>query len=319
MKDRGTILGIDAGSISLSAVEIDVRGGIQNTHYVFHRGRIEEALRELLEKYEGGRVCAIASTTSTPGIISGAVRVDSRVAFITAGQKLYPGAGSVLVVGGEKFGVATFDGDGGYLNYRSNSSCAAGTGSFLDQQARRLNMDIAEFGERACRNTGAVPKIASRCAVFAKTDLIHAQQVGHSPEEICDGLCMGLARNISDTLFSGAEPRLPIVFAGGVAKNRAVVKHLSSLLGSEILVNDHSHLFGALGAALSCLEEGFVAPGVPIASPAGLIIPEKKERSYHYPPLDAAGEGYPDFAGRENYEFITRAARTRCARGSRHL
>jgi len=309
MKETCTILGVDAGSISLAAAEIDRGGAILSTRYFFHRGRISEALEELLSEYAGGRVGAIAATSSTPEIIRGAERVDSRVAFITAARRLHPGAGSVLVVGGEKFGVATFDENGAYLNYRSNSSCAAGTGSFLDQQARRLNMEIGEFAERACRNTGALPKIASRCAVFAKTDLIHAQQVGHSPEEICDGLCMGLARNIRDTLFSGGEPRVPVVFAGGVSKNAAVVKHLSSLLGTELVVDGHSHVFGALGAALFVLEEGRAAETAPIARPAERIIREKKERSYHYEPLRSAGDGYPDFAGRERYEFSTREAR----------
>ena len=109
-------------------------------------------------------------------------------------------------MGGEKFGLVLFDENDKYRKFKSNSSCAAGTGSFLDQQARRLNLkNISEFGDLAKTNKGDFPKIASRCSVFAKTDLIHAQQEGYSLSEICDGLCYGLAKNIVDTLFNSGD------------------------------------------------------------------------------------------------------------------
>ena len=122
-----------------------------------------------------------------------------------------------------------FDKNGEYRNYISNSSCAAGTGNFLDQQAERLNLpDIMEFSKIAYENTGGFPKIASRCAVFAKTDLIHAQQEGYSLGEICDGLSYGLAKNIVDAVFQNREFST-VVAAGGVALNKAVIKHIKGL------------------------------------------------------------------------------------------
>jgi len=153
-----------------------------------------------------------------------------------------------------------------------------------------------------------ISRIASRCAVFAKTDLIHAQQVGHTLEEICDGLCLGLARNIRDTLFSGVEPRLPVVMAGGVAKNRAVVRHLESLLGTKVTVDGEAHLYGALGAALDLLGEG-LSDDTDIGNPADLVIEQGTSRSYHYPPLELPGSSYPDFGSLEKYEFVTASDR----------
>ena len=118
---------------------------------------------------------------------------------------------SILNVGGEKFSLIRFDKDGHYQSLRSNTSCAAGTGGFLDQQAKRLSLkDSAELSKKALANTGETPKIASRCSVFAKTDIIHRQQEGYSLEEICDGLCRGLANNISDTLNLSEEGLSPI-------------------------------------------------------------------------------------------------------------
>ena len=176
--------------------------------------------------------------------------------YITAARHFYPGLQALLIIGAEKFGLVTFDKNGEYRNYISNSSCAAGTGNFLDQQAERLNLrDIMEFSKIAYANTGGFPKIASRCAVFAKTDLIHAQQEGYSLGEICDGLSYGLAKNIVDAVFQNREFST-VVAAGGVALNKAVIKHIKDLTHLTITVDEHAHVYGALGAALTCMEEG---------------------------------------------------------------
>src|SRR3990172_2264056 len=177
MADKDRILGVDIGSISVSVVEMTPDREITGSAYAVHCGRIEETLERILHDFNLAALRGIAATSSSPAIIRGAVAYDSRVSIITASKHLHPEARSLLVVGGEKFGLVLFDENGEYLNYRSNTSCAAGTGSFLDQQAVRLNLSgIREFDDLAFRNRGKMPKIASRCAVFAKTDLIHAQQ-----------------------------------------------------------------------------------------------------------------------------------------------
>ncbi len=308
MKGEKFVLGIDAGSIALSAVRIDPDGEIIDAEYVLHRGRIAEEIQRILEHVPGDGLAGIAVSASTPDIIRGAFRVDDRIACIEAARRKHGRIGSMLLVGGEKFGLASFDENGAYLNYRSNSSCASGTGSFLDQQARRLGLTIGEFANLALASTKEPPRIASRCAVFAKTDLIHAQQVGHTIEEICDGLCMGLARNIRDTLLSGESPRLPLVMAGGVSKNRAVVKHLESLLGMPIAIDEHSHLFGAYGASLELLRNGISEKHF-IEHPASLLVKSDKARAYFYPPLLLSSNDYPDFSGIKSYEYVTKSER----------
>ena len=133
-------------------------------------------------------VDGISVTSSTPRAVHETGRYDSRICYITAAAHFHKKAGSILIIGGEKFSLVRFDEYGEYLNYRSNTSCAAGTGSFLDQQAKRLNLKgIEEFSEISFRNTGEIPKIASRCSVFAKTDLIHAQQEGFRSRKYATG------------------------------------------------------------------------------------------------------------------------------------
>lgn len=160
-------------------------------------------------------VTHVAVTDATPGFVFCHERYDDQVALIRAAKFLYDHSFDALLhVGGEKFSLSLFDAAGNYTGARHNTSCAAGTGSFLDQQARRLNLqgsqDISEY---AMNNRQGRPDIATRCAVFAKTDLIHAQQEGYNIEQICDGLCHGLAKNIANTLFKGKIFTGKILFA----------------------------------------------------------------------------------------------------------
>jgi activator of 2-hydroxyglutaryl-CoA dehydratase len=204
-------LGIDIGSVTIAIAMMDEHNRIIHTGYSFHKGQITENLLKLLEDIDITDLTAVGYTSSAPHIFSQGKLVDSRIAFITAAKYFHPDVQSLLIIGAEKFGLVTFDKNGEYRNYKSNTSCAAGTGNFLDQQAERLNLpDILEFSKIAYENKGSFPKIASRCAVFAKTDLIHAQQEGYSLGEICDGLSYGLAKNIVDTVF----PTFALVSAG---------------------------------------------------------------------------------------------------------
>jgi predicted CoA-substrate-specific enzyme activase len=303
MLSRPVILGIDVGSVAASVVALNSSKNIIQSAYDFHHGNTAEKLKELLNRFDLDSVSGIASTASTPRILEQARRYDNQVAVVAAVRHFCPGAGSILVVGGEKFGLIRLDGNGDYLGFKSNTGCAAGTGSFLDQQARRLNLSgPAELSRMACDNQGAVPKIASRCAVFAKTDLVHAQQEGYSLPEICDGLCRGLARNIVDTLFNGNNVREPILFTGGVSQNMAVVKHLKALLGKEIVTGGTYH-YAAMGAALNLMEEGVGTIPVQIRSVDDMLIVNKIRLDYVHEPLEVALSDYPEFAGLEAYNF----------------
>jgi len=304
MPCQSNIIGIDIGSVAIALAQMDLKGDLIDTAYAFHQGKIESTLRSALNTLDIGQTCGIASTSSSPPIFKTTSRCDSRIAVITAARRVYQKLGSILLAGGEKFGLILFDEDGNYLKFKANTSCAAGTGSFLDQQAQRLNLrGIRELAEIALNNSGSVPKIASRCAVFVKTDLVHAQQEGFTLPEICDGLCYGLAKNIYDTLFSEDPPRGPIIFAGGVSKNRAVVKHIQSMAGESIQVHRQSHLFGAIGAALHLMQEHPFADTLQLKSIDDILIPKSRQKTYFYAPLNLGLSDYPDFDGNEKYVY----------------
>ncbi|RJR15497.1 MAG: CoA activase [Nitrospiraceae bacterium] len=304
IQNRSHVLGVDIGSVSISVIEMDRKREIFRTAYEFHHGNINGTLRLMLKDFDLSRICGIASTTSTPAVIKTDAQYDNRISMISAALHFHEKVGAILIVGGEKFGLITFDENGNYLNFRSNTSCAAGTGSFLDQQAKRLNLNgIEELSELAFNNKGIIPKIATRCAVFAKTDLVHAQQEGCLLEEICDGLCSGLAKNIADTLFKGEKISPPLIFTGGVSRNRAVARHIQSITGMNIIVDEMSCLYGAVGAGLNLLDELNILKNQDINSVDDVLIHQPTEKKHYYEPLRLKLSDYPDFRSYNNYEY----------------
>jgi predicted CoA-substrate-specific enzyme activase len=297
------ILGIDIGSVSIAVVALNSRQEIVQSAYEFHHGKTAQKLKEILDRFDLSAVGGIAATDDTPSILKATRRYDSRVAVMRAAQSCHSSIGAILIVGGEKFGLIRLDENGNYLGFKSNSGCAAGTGSFLDQQARRLNLSgAAELSQIASSNTGRIPKIASRCAVFAKTDLVHAQQEGFTLAEICDGLCLGLARNIFDTLFTTEDFLGPILFTGGVSLNQAVVAHLRGLIGRELNTGG-TLLYGAAGTALSLADEGLAPTIKGLRSVDDIIIPPNADLQYYHEPLELMLSDYPDFEGLDSYNY----------------
>lgn len=309
MSNERRVLGLDIGSVAVGFVLIDGRGRILRSGYELHRGQIIATTSKLLEDLPPHHLRHIAATSSTPATLVAERRYNEQIAYIAAAKAHHPHMGGLLVVGGEKFSLSTFDSAGNYLGSTANTSCAAGTGSFLDQQAGRLHLEnSANLAAIAATGNGACPNIASRCAVFAKTDLIHAQQQGFGLGEISNGLCHGLAKNLVDVLFAG-DPEIPgeLVFCGGVAKNRAVVKHIEALTGLTLTIPENGHLYGALGAAQLLLEE-FAGDErqwttqQPTPSLQQLFRQTTNgNRHYAYPPLTLQLSSYPDFAGRRRY------------------
>jgi predicted CoA-substrate-specific enzyme activase len=330
----GLILGLDIGSVAIAAATLDINGKIVDRFYRFHSGDIALALATMYKELELQAVVAVAATGRSGSDIESDAWYDPRISAMESVRSRYPDAGAILIVGGEKYSLARLTVDGQYAGSRSNSGCAAGTGSFLDQQAGRLGLpDAAALASLACSNTGEAPKVATRCAVFAKTDLIHSQQEGFPQAAIADGLCRGLARNIVDALFKGEHVQEPVVFSGGVALNDAVLRRLRGLTGLDIIRDSEAPYHGAIGAALLFLAqreltddsktntnvdaktntkvvtESRPTPIVAMKSlrpspfhAASLLRSERKvDRSDFYPALSLTQSDYPDFNAHERY------------------
>ncbi|MFN2437027.1 MAG: CoA activase, partial [Desulfotignum sp.] len=158
------IAGIDVGSVSVSVAVIDGRKKLIHKAGAFHHGDVKECLTALLYHEVMRSVTHVAVTDASPGFVFCHERYDDQVALIRAAKFLYSASFDALLhVGGEKFSLSLFDDTGNYTGARHNTSCAAGTGSFLDQQARRLNLRGShEISEYAMTNRQDRPDIATR-------------------------------------------------------------------------------------------------------------------------------------------------------------
>ncbi len=194
-------------------------------------------------------------------------RVNEFKAIASGAAFLHPGVATVFEMGGEssKFLRVECDSAGrvNILDYETNGDCAAGTGSFIDQQATRLRYDVEDVGAVACSGCSAA-RIAGRCSVFAKSDMIHAQQKGYAPPQILRGLCDAVARNFKGSILKGKPAVPPVAFIGGLAKNAGVVQALRELFkfdDQQLFVPEAYAWFGAIGAALLCAESAERRPG----------------------------------------------------------
>ncbi|MBI1983594.1 MAG: hypothetical protein HYS61_05290, partial [Acidobacteria bacterium] len=145
----------------------------------------------------------------------------------------------------------------GIVDYETSGDCAAGTGSFIDQQASRLLYTVEEVGPAAC-GASCAARIAGRCSVFAKTDMIHAQQKGYSTDQILRGLCDAVARNFKSSIVKGRQVTRPVAFIGAVAMNdgvRDALRQAFKLEESDFLVPELYSWLGAVGAAIFEAEE----------------------------------------------------------------
>ena len=212
-------------------------------------------------------------------------RVNEFKAIAAGMGFLQPEVATVFEMGGEssKFLRLERDAESGRISivdYETNGDCAAGTGSFIDQQATRLRYGVEEVGGIACSACSAA-RVAGRCSVFAKTDMIHAQQKGYAPPQILRGLCDAVARNFKGSITKGKPAVPPVAFVGGLAKNQGVVQALRELFRfdeTQLFVPESYAWFGAIGAALLC--------GDPAGRPAG-----SRAVRPSVPATAAAGEG----------------------------
>lgn len=300
------ILGIDVGSVSIHLVMLNEKGKILHQDTAPHRGEVKHCLSRLTDKIPVKDNLYIAVTDATPSFVGRNSIYDEQLTIIRAAKYYHKTFDAILHIGGEKFSLARFDRDLTYVGAKYNTSCAAGTGSFLDQQARRLNLldGSCELSKKAFLNSKKIPDIATRCAVFAKTDLIHAQQEGYGIEQICDGLCHGLAKNISNTLFKYSHANEKILFCGGVSRNRSVKNHLETITGCQLIVDLNSVFYGAAGAALCLMDDLAESKSLDregLFPLTDLFISSKKEAILSYPGLSLKLSEYPDFTCFSSY------------------
>lgn len=254
--------GLDIGSISTKGVVIDARRAIIARSYLWTEGSPADAARRVVADLAGQidrsrtRVRAVGTTGSARrlvGAMCGAAVVKNEITAHAVGTTfLHPDVRTILEIGGQDSKIICVEG-GIAVDYAMNTLCAAGTGAFLSSQARRLGVEVEEFGEIALTSRKPA-NIAARCTVFAESDLVHKIQVGYAREDIIAGLCRAVATNYLNNVGKGKRIVAPVVFQGGVSKNAGVVRAFEDELGMPVAVDADGHLMGAFGIALLAAE-----------------------------------------------------------------
>ena len=256
-------MGVDIGSISTKGIIIDENSNILASEYIWTEGDPIGAVKKLIgilkgqlnrRKYKVVGVGTTGSARKLIGVMLGANIVKNEITAHAIGTlSLYPDVKTIFEIGGQDSKIIIID-NGVVVDYAMNTLCAAGTGSFLSSQSKRLGLEVEEFGEIALKSKNPT-NIAARCTVFAESDLVHKAQIGYKKEDIVAGLCKAVVNNYLNNVGKGKKIKPPIVFQGGVSKNVGVIKAFEDATGEKIIVDPNSHLMGALGVALLSQKE----------------------------------------------------------------
>ncbi|MFA6782496.1 MAG: acyl-CoA dehydratase activase [Sedimentibacter sp.] len=253
-------MGVDVGSVSTDIALIDEEYKLVEKIYLRTKGNpikaVQEGFKILKNKYEDSEIYAAGTTGSgrmiAAAIIGADVAKNEITTHATAALEIDKDVKTIIEIGGQDSKIIIIN-NGIVNDFAMNTVCAAGTGSFLDRQAERLEIPIEEFGNYAMKAKSTV-RIAGRCAVFAESDMIHKQQLGYNHAEIIRGLCDALVRNYLNNIGKGKTILPKVLFQGGVAANIGMKKAFENELGFEIFVPENFSMMGAIGAAIIANE-----------------------------------------------------------------
>ncbi len=247
-------IGIDLGTSTVKLVLMN--NGIHTVWCKAHHGRVAQTLHEGLQEMNLPQEIAVCVTGSNRNIVVKKCpqlsQMEDIPAIVSGAKELASGAGSIIEIGSQSARFIT-EINNKAPRFSVNEHCAGGTGSFFEDQMSRLGLKIEDYSRMvACARE--IPNLSGRCAVFAKTDIIHRQQEGVPKEDILLGLCYAMIRNYKATIVKNLPIEKPMIFCGGVTLNSGVIraiKDLFQLQDDELIVPQNAQYAAAYGAAQS--------------------------------------------------------------------
>ncbi|MDY0087313.1 MAG: acyl-CoA dehydratase activase [Coriobacteriia bacterium] len=245
------ILGMDIGSRSVEAVWLQDRCVAESV--IADSGFDPQTVaREFVDRAEHDALVVTGYGRHAAREAFGCDVVTEIKAYAMGVHALHPEAGSILDIGGQDTKVILLGDSGRVLDFEMNDKCAAGTGKFLEVMARALGFGLEEMAD-AAMNAGQHVTISSMCTVFAESEVTGLVHRGEDRAAIARGLHESIAkRTLSSLRRVGAAA--PLVFAGGVANNDAIVSLITAGTGGSVIVPVEPQTVGAYGAALSALD-----------------------------------------------------------------
>jgi predicted CoA-substrate-specific enzyme activase len=251
------------GSISTNVVVIDKDMRVLAREYLLTAGRPLEAITEGLKragKKLAGRVEIMGAATTGSGryltgdFIGADVVRNEITAQATAAAAIDPTVDTIFEIGGQDSKFISLE-HGAIVDFMMNKVCAAGTGSFLEEQAEKLGISIKEeFGKLALASKKPVP-LGERCTVFMESDLVHHQQRGAIKEDLVSGLSYSIVQNYLNKVVEDRKVGKNVFYQGATAANKGIVAAFEKVTGQKITVPPHHDVTGAIGAALLAMRE----------------------------------------------------------------
>jgi predicted CoA-substrate-specific enzyme activase len=292
-------IGIDVGSrfLKIAILTPDTEPSFPTC--ISHGGKPLAALRDTyhdLALHTHSELAITGSGGDSLGSLLGIPVTDFCKATILGVRSRFPEVRNILDIGAGSVTLIELTEAGELKDVSTNSLCAAGTGSFLDAQAVRMGVKLEE--SRSFASTADPPAIATRCAVFAKSDLIHRQQEGYGKDALWCGLCRGLSSTLLQTLLKGRRLKGLTVVTGGVARNQEVIRWLRALSDSEIETFEGAEFAAALGAAEIASRNGRFPP---LQFPPDGMEEQGLRTGSRRPPLELRKTDYPSFRVEESW------------------
>lgn len=256
-------LGLDLGNSAIKAVMLDCNNNLIYQENFFHLGKVKNKVLEIVEtiekRFKKKQISLVITGDNSKSFFKLKKYIVNEIPCSIEGTKfLYPEVKTIIDIGGQNSKYITnFSKKNAQLTFATNTSCSAGTGSFLEEQASRLNISLNEISNLCKLSTNTV-NIAGRCSVFSKTDITHHHQEGTKIEDILMGLCTAFIRNFKGNVIKGQQLEIPILLIGGLSSNYGITKSLETILQlkeNELITNKDFNIVTALGAALLSREE----------------------------------------------------------------
>ncbi|MCH3943885.1 MAG: 2-hydroxyacyl-CoA dehydratase [Atopobiaceae bacterium] len=250
-------LGIDVGSTTVKLAVIDEENHLVYANYERHHTDIRATAKELFTRAQGvlGDAPMRVSITGSGGLLLsqwlGLEFVQEVIASKRAVEALIPQTDVAIELGGEDAKIIYFDNG---IEQRMNGTCAGGTGAFIDQMASLLHVDATGLNELAKSAENIYP-IASRCGVFAKSDVQPLLNEGAAPADVAASIFQSVANQTVSGLACGHPIRGYVAFLGGPLQYLSELRHrfyvTLDLDEEHRIVPENAHLFVACGAALA--------------------------------------------------------------------
>ena len=304
-------VGLDVGSTTVKIIVMDENRNTIYKNYQRHfsdtKNTVCNVLESLLLKYPSNSftLALTGSGAMSAAKFLGVDFIQEVVSCKRAVEKYIPKTDVVIELGGEDAKIIYFDQS---IEQRMNGTCAGGTGAFLDQMASLLHTDTAGLNELA-KNYKIIYPIASRCGVFAKTDIQPLINEGAAKEDIAASIFQAVVNQTISGLACGRPIRGNVAFLGGplnyLSELRTRFIETLNLSDDEVIVPEEAHLLVAKGAALDSLGTNVITPDELAKKIENLKI-SHDNTSKPLEPLFRTNKDYEDFKQRHSKDTVSR-------------